>query len=64
MRESITPEFITCGFKKCCISNFMDGMEKNVIYGEDEVAVIGTSDSETEGNDSIECGKIFKVHNI
>lgn len=36
-------EFIISGFKKCCISNCLDGIENNAIYEEDEPTISGTS---------------------
>ena len=46
--QRISPEVIVKGFKKCCISNAVDGTNDDLLW----------NDSEEDGNVRSECGKM------
>jgi hypothetical protein len=47
-RQRISPEVIVKGFKKCCISNAMDGSEDDVLWSDSEEDGNFSSDGEKE----------------
>ena len=43
----ISSEMIICSFKKCCISNAIDGSEDHFVYDDDDI-IDCSSDAETD----------------
>jgi hypothetical protein len=55
-RQRVSPEVIVKGFKKCCISNAMDGSEADVLWSDSEEDGNVRSDGEEEEGTECEDG--------
>ena len=55
--NQITPECIIHGFKKCCISNSMDGLEDDVLWEEGEEVEEVDDPEPDEESEEVETGE-------
>ena len=58
-RHHISPEVTVKGFKKCCISNAVDGNENDMLWnGSEEDGNVKSECEEDEGTDCEDGGRI------
>jgi hypothetical protein len=56
--QRICPEVIVKGFKKCCISNAMDGRQDDILWEDEEEVEKNGSESNEVGNGNSEGGEV------